>query len=93
MTSTLTNCLLHLDVVQAYKGLQKEKSALEKSLRVLSTGATVDSGEKDSNDDGGLKEESENTAKESTFDSSKPPSSQEFKPEQTEVSLLTVILL
>ena len=82
--------MLHLDVVQEYKGLQKEKSALEKSLHVLSTGATVDSGEKDSNDDRGAKEESENTAKESTFDSSKPPSSQEFKPEQTKVSLLGI---
>ena len=90
LTSTLTNSLLHLDVVQEYKGLQKEKSALEKSLHVLSTGATVDSGEKDSNDDRGAKEESENTAKESTFDSSKPPSSQEFKPEQTKVSLLGI---
>ena len=99
--------MLHLDVVQAYKGLQKEKSALERSLRVLSAGATVDSGEKDSNDDGGVKEESENTAKESEntakesentakesiFDSSKPPSSQEFKPEQTEVSLLGIRII
>ena len=93
MTSTLTKPLLHLDVVQAYKGLQKEKSALEKSLRVLSTGATVDSGEKDCNDDGGVKEESENTAKECTFDSSKPPSSQEFKPEQAEVSLLGIRII
>ena len=66
---------------------------MEKSLRVLGAGATVDSGEKDSNDDEGVKEESENTAKESTFDSSKQPSSHESKPEQTEVSLLAVILL
>ena len=62
---------------------------MEKSLRVLGAGATVDSGEKDSNDDEGVKEESESTAKESTFDSSKKPSSHESKPEQTEVHKFT----
>lgn len=60
---------------------------------MLSTGATVDSGEKDNNDDGEVKEEIESSVKESSFDCSKLPPSQEFKPEQTEVSALTVILL
>ena len=71
---------LYVDVVQAYKDLQKEKSALEKSLRVLGTSGKVDSPEKDGDLEEGVKEESENTFKEITSDSTKP-----LKPEQTEV--------
>ena len=90
MTSAI-NFLRHVDVVQAYKGLQKEKIALEKSLRVLSTGTNVDSAERDSNVDESTKEESENTVQENASDGSKLPQSQEFKSEQTEASVLTVI--
>ncbi|CAB3979634.1 GRIP and coiled-coil domain-containing 1-like [Paramuricea clavata] len=72
------------DVVQAYKGLQKEKNALEKSLRVLSTGGNVDSAEKDSDLDESLNEESENIVKESTSDSTNIQESQHFKPAKTE---------
>lgn len=75
-----------IDVVQAYKGLQKEKNALEKSLRVLSTGGNVDSAEKDSDLDESLNEESENTVKERTSDSTKIPQPQHFKPEKREVN-------
>ena len=57
--------VLYVDVVQAYKGLQKEKSVLEKSLRALSTGK-VEASEKDGTVEEGVCQESGNTAEEST---------------------------
>mgnify|MGYP002803869713 CR=1 FL=1 len=72
------------DVVQAYKGLQKEKSALEKSLRVLGTSGKVALAEKDL--DESVQDESGNTVKESASDGTEIPQAQHVKPEHIEDS-------
>jgi hypothetical protein len=77
-----------VDVVQAYKGLQKEKSALEKSLRVLGTSGKVAPTEKDS--DESVQDSSGNTVKESATDGAEIPQAQHLKPEVIRYKVLVL---
>ena len=70
------------DVVQAYKGLQKEKSALEKSLRVLGTSGKVAPTEKDLDES----VQDESAVQESTSHGTEIPQAQHVKPGHTEGS-------
>ena len=75
-----------VDVVQAYKGLQKEKSALEKSLRVLGTSEKVGPAEKDPNES--VQDESENSVKETTSDGTEISQDQHFKSEHRDSEVI-----
>lgn len=80
-----------VDVIQAYKGLQKEKTALEKSLRALSGSSNLDSAEKYSDLDGSLKEDSESVVKESIDESTKKLQHDDIKAEGTGLSICKVM--